>query len=187
MNYTKQLLSESSKGEPIKVTGLASAVTTHRALITNVATITSAEHGLVTGDYIYLSGMTADVAYNGIHQVTVSSTTKFTFPLVHADEAETADTDGTIQKLTKIHATPSGTDDLDEIWINVVDVAAANGQIALFFGEEEVSDYYTVASRDSKRVIVAGDLLQDSSVIYAYCVTADNYLKITGYINRESN
>jgi len=186
MNYTKELLSESVNGAPINITGLTSVATVSRAVATNVATIISAAHSLVTGDFIYLSGMT-DTTYDGVHEVTVVDTTTFTFALTHADESVVADVAGTVQKITKIHESESGETDLDEIWVNVTNINASNVQIALFFGEDEISDYYTVAAKDGKRVVVPGDLLQNSKAIYSYAITANDSIKATGYVNRQSN
>ena len=185
MNYTKELLSESVNGTPIKITGLASVVTVSRAVATNVATIISATHGLVTGDFIYLSGM-GDTTYNGIHEVTVTDSTTFTFPLTHADESVTADTAGTVQKITKIHGTEAGETALDEIWINATNIGTGDTQIILFYGEEEPTDYMTITTRDGKRVVIPGDVLQNSKVIYAYASIADS-LNVTGYVNKQSN
>ena len=182
MYITKEFLSESTNGEPINITGLASVATTQRAVASNVATITSATHSLTTGDYIYLSGM-GDSSYDGIHQVTVTSTTEFTFSLTHADESTTADTAGTVQKITKIHTACSGTTNWDELWINVTNIYASSSIITLFYGEDEPSEYYTVVAKDGIKIVVAGDILQNSNVIYAYA-DIDNALKVRGYVNQ---
>ncbi len=185
MNLTKEFLSESVNGAPIKVTGLASVSSVNRAVASNVATIEAVAHELANGDFIYLKDMT-DSTYDGIHEVTVVDVDHFTFPLTHADEAEVADATGVVQKITLIHTAVTGTTYKDELWINVTNTEVSNVQIALFFGEEEVSDYYTVASRDSKRVVVAGEVLNNSKLIYMRAITSPDSIKVTGYVNREN-
>lgn len=65
------------------------------AVSSNVCTIvTSAVHGLVTGNSVVIAGMT-EAACNGTHSVTVTNTTTFTFSLTHADATTTADATGT--------------------------------------------------------------------------------------------
>lgn len=65
------------------------------AVSSNVCTIvTSAVHGLVTGNSVVIAGMT-ETACNGTHSVTVTNTTTFTFSLTHADATTTADATGT--------------------------------------------------------------------------------------------
>ena len=61
--------------------------------------MSSAAHGLVTGDYIDVILMT-DYTYNTINiPITASGTTTITFPLTHGAEAYTADTAGKIYKI----------------------------------------------------------------------------------------
>jgi hypothetical protein len=183
-NIDKILLSESLIGEPIKVTGLTAVSTVNRAVTSNIATIEATSHGLINDDYIYLSGMT-DSTYNGIHQVTRVDDNHFTFPLTHADEAEAVDAAGTVQKVTKIHECSSDADTLDEIWGNVTNIASSNAQLVLLYGEQEPSDYYTVASKDSKRVVIAGEIGINGLTVYAYSDTA-NALKMSGSVMRKS-
>lgn len=65
------------------------------AVSSNICTIvTSAVHGLVTGNSVVIAGMT-EAACNGTHSVTVTNTTTFTFSLTHADATTTADATGT--------------------------------------------------------------------------------------------
>lgn len=65
------------------------------AVASNVCTIvTSAVHGLVTGNSVVIAGMT-EAAVNGTHTVTVTNTTTFTIALTHADAETTADATGT--------------------------------------------------------------------------------------------
>ena len=65
------------------------------AVSSNVCTIvTSAAHGLVTGNSVVIAGMT-EAACNGTRSVTVTNTTTFTFSLTHNDATTTADTTGT--------------------------------------------------------------------------------------------
>lgn len=65
------------------------------AVATNVVTIvTSAVHGLVTGNSVVIAGM-AETALNGTVEVTVTNTTTFTFALTHADATTTPVTAGT--------------------------------------------------------------------------------------------
>lgn len=72
--------------------------TVSRARAANVATIvTSAAHGRVAGDVIYLKGMGAS-AYDGTHTiVSAPTTTSFTFANTGSNEGTTADTAGKIR------------------------------------------------------------------------------------------
>lgn len=67
------------------------------AVSSNVCTIvTSAVHGLVSGNNVTIAGMT-EAAINGArNNITVTNTTTFTFALTHADATTTADATGTV-------------------------------------------------------------------------------------------
>ena len=66
------------------------------AVASNVVTIvTSAVHGLVTGNSVAIAAM-VETTLNGTHSVTVTNTTTFTFSLTHADATTTAVTAGTV-------------------------------------------------------------------------------------------
>jgi hypothetical protein len=82
----------------VSITALS---TTYRARATNVATITTASvHGLAVGDNVKVSDMT-DATYDGnTVVVSVPTTTTFTFSNTEADEASTADTAGSITRVT---------------------------------------------------------------------------------------
>jgi hypothetical protein len=71
--------------------------TATRAVASNVATITtSIPHGLTSTNVVTITTMT-DATYNATNKVvTVINPTTFTYPLTHADEAQTADTAGRI-------------------------------------------------------------------------------------------
>lgn len=68
------------------------------SLTTNVATVTcAAAHGLYTGDTVTITGLTGTLApLNGTWVVTVTTTTAFTFALVHANIGALAQTTGVI-------------------------------------------------------------------------------------------
>lgn len=82
----------------VSITALA---TTHRARTSNVATITTAKvHGFAVGDNVLVSDMT-DGDYDGnTVVVAVPTTTTFTYSNTGDDEASTADTAGSITRVT---------------------------------------------------------------------------------------
>ena len=75
----------------------ATKATTYRSVTTNVATITTfTAHGMNTGFWVTISGMT-DTTYNGNYIVSgVPTATTFTYALTHANEGSTADAGGTV-------------------------------------------------------------------------------------------
>jgi hypothetical protein len=79
-----------------------------------IATVTTASaHGLATGEQVYLSGCTPAI-YNGIHQITVTSGTKFTYVLA-SDPSTNATVVGTykIGLTTPVHSLLNYTDTSD--------------------------------------------------------------------------
>ena len=73
----------------------ASAISTI-ARATNVVTVvTSTGHGLTTGDYVTISGVTP-TTFNGTYAVTVTNTTTFTYSNTGADESGTVDASSTV-------------------------------------------------------------------------------------------
>jgi hypothetical protein len=71
--------------------------TTKRKVVSNVATLTTASnHSYSVGDVVIISGVT-DVTYNGTVTITATpSLTTFSYALTHANEAEVADTGGSV-------------------------------------------------------------------------------------------
>lgn len=95
------------------------------SLTSNVATITTAAvHGLVTGNTVTLAGFT-EAHLNGSFEVTVTSTTAFTVPLVHADIVEVADTGGTVTATLTLVAEAGTTSSGHEL-IGSTTIKAAN-------------------------------------------------------------
>ena len=95
------------------------------AVSSNVCTIvTSAVHGLVTGNSVVIAGMTEE-ACNGTHTVTVTNTTTFTFSLTHADATTTADTTGTATPTLTLVAEAGNTSSGHE-FIGSTTIKAAN-------------------------------------------------------------
>jgi len=184
MKITKEFLSESTNGEPIAVTGLASVSTVNRAVASNVATIEATAHGLTTGDEIYLSAM-GDSAYDGIHTVTVVDVNNFTFPLTHADELSTADAAGVVQQITKIHTAQTGTTYKDSVLLMAGNYGSANAVLNLLIGEEELTKKNTIAYESDDKVVMPYWILDNDSVVYAFSSVAST-LKIYGSIDREN-
>ena len=95
------------------------------AVSSNVCTIvTSAVHGLVTGNSVVIAGMT-EAACNGTHSVTVTSTTAFTFSLTHEDATTTADTTGTATPTVTLLAETGNASSGDQ-FITSASIKAAN-------------------------------------------------------------
>jgi hypothetical protein len=69
---------------------------TQRATASNVATITSPNHGYLTGQHVTTTGFSVS-AYNVTNvAITVVDANHFTYAVTHADETTTADTGGVI-------------------------------------------------------------------------------------------
>jgi hypothetical protein len=67
----------------------------------NVATITVVAHGLTTGQYVYISGL-SNTAFNGVYQITVTGTDSFTYPNTGSNLSVTSDA-GTATRLSDIY------------------------------------------------------------------------------------
>ncbi len=184
MNLTKEFLSESSNGEPIKVSGLTSVSTVNRAVTTNVATIEATAHGLVTGDVIYLSLM-GDSAYDGIHTITRVDDDHFTFPLTHADEAEVADATGVVQKITLIHTAVTGTTYKDSVLMMACNYGSADAVLNLLVGEEEITKKNTIPYESDDKNVMPYWMLNDSALVYGFSSVAST-LKVYGTVDREN-
>ena len=109
--------------------------TVSRAVTTNVATIvTSIPHGLAVAQDVRVDGM-GDAAYDGDYVVaSTPSTTSFTYALVHANEATTTDTGGTVRA-------PGTSIVRDETDINVMSLSttAAGGAATVHPNSSEIA------------------------------------------------
>lgn len=180
MQVENKFLSESTKGEPLLLTGLAAVSTVSRAAAGGVATIVSATHSLVTGDIVYISGVT-DTAYNGVHKITKVNTTTFTYPLVHATETTASDTGGTVQKITKLHTAQAELVDtngkitngaMDEITLYASNIHTSAVVIGLLIASTSVVTYISVASKAAFAAVLTKLRLNKASIIYGFAATA---------------
>lgn len=95
------------------------------AVASNVVTIvTSAVHGLVTGNSVVIAGM-AEATLNGTVEVTVTNTTTFTFALTHANKTTTAVTAGTATPTITLTA-ETGNASAGDQFIAAATIKAAN-------------------------------------------------------------
>lgn len=73
--------------------------TVSRQIASGVATVESTAHGLVVGDAVRVDGLGSD--YDGVHRITdVPDVDNFSFATDGADEANTADVDGSVFKVS---------------------------------------------------------------------------------------
>ena len=100
------------------------------AVATNEVTIvTSAVHGLETGNTATIAGM-AETALNGDVEVTVVNTTTFTFALTHTDANTTAVTAGTVTAIITLEAETGNTSSGNQ-FIASATIKAANAITAV--------------------------------------------------------
>jgi len=104
------------------------------AVATNVCTIvTSAVHGLVSGNNVTIAGMT-ETAINGARSnITVVNTTTFTFALTHANANTTADATGTVTPTITLVA-ETGNASAGDQFIAAATIKAANAITACAAG-----------------------------------------------------
>jgi hypothetical protein len=83
---------------------------------------------------------------------------------------------------TAVVGTTPGT--FDEIWLYAHNVSTSSVAMTLQFGSSSASDnvILTVPSQTGKQLIVAGEILQNSSSVYAYATTA-SCIVIGGFVN----
>lgn len=67
-----------AKGVTLRIGTVAAAVTSITLSSTTATVVTTAAHGLVTGDIVLIAGA-AQAEYNGVKQITVTDSTTFTF------------------------------------------------------------------------------------------------------------
>lgn len=87
---------------------------------------------------------------------------------------------------TTIHTAVSGTTNIDEIWLAVVNSSTSAIKITIEFGGTTSPDdliEFTVPPEDGYYWIVKGMVLQNSLVVRAFAGTT-NLLMINGFVNR---
>lgn len=86
---------------------------------------------------------------------------------------------------TLIHTAVSGTDNIDEIYIYVINKDPAT-LLTIEWGEVTVPDGFvrkTITENDGYALIIPGLRLQNGLVVRAFAGTADSIL-VNGYVNR---
>tara|TARA_R100000234_G_scaffold18460_1_gene10278 strand:+ start:248 stop:598 length:351 start_codon:yes stop_codon:yes gene_type:complete len=86
-----------------------------------------------------------------------------------------------------VHTAVSGTSDLDECWLYVQNIGAADAQLTIEWGETDEDGHIqlTVPGESGLIQVVPGLLLQNSLVIKAFASVA-NVLMVHGFVNRIS-
>ncbi len=87
---------------------------------------------------------------------------------------------------TLIHTAVAGTSDYDEIWLWVTNIDdAADVKITIEYGGVAAGDQieYTVAFEEGLKILLPGNVLQNSLVVRAFASTTA-LLNVHGFVNR---
>lgn len=193
--FSKQILSGSTLGGPIKVAAVATTatVTTTTGTTTTLTYNTSAAHGLSAGQIVTITGNSVG-AYN-LTNATLATASGTTFTItVSLGSAPANGSGGTVVRQdvpagTTIHQTTTTSTTLDEVWLYAYNSDISPRLLVIqYSGSTYIDDdiKITIPPQSGLTLVVPGLILANSgsaNFIYAYA-SAANVITISGYVNR---